>query len=53
MHGFAAGDEWTGLDQAEAGERGYIYTDIESTGGSSAPSHPHAPATTVPSGATT
>jgi Amt family ammonium transporter len=26
-------DEWSGLDQAEAGERGYIYTDIESTGG--------------------
>jgi ammonium transporter, Amt family len=41
-------DEWTGLDQAEAGERGYITTDLESSpgathGGHGAPSH--APAT--------
>jgi ammonium transporter, Amt family len=36
-------DEWTGLDQAEAGERAYITTDLESSpgtaGGHGAPGH--------------
>jgi Amt family ammonium transporter len=45
-------DEWTGLDQSEAGERGYIYTDIESTG-AGLTSHGGAHAPQVPTGATT
>ncbi|WP_242342391.1 ammonium transporter [Anaeromyxobacter terrae] len=32
-------DEWTGLDQAEAGERGYISTDLESSAGAISPHH--------------
>jgi Amt family ammonium transporter len=35
-------DEWTGLDQAEAGERGYITSDLESSPGAAAASHPSA-----------
>ena len=34
-------DEWTGLDLAEAGERGYITTDLESSPGAQLPAHPH------------
>jgi Amt family ammonium transporter len=45
-------DEWTGLDQAEAGERGYIFTDIESTGGGAVVRVAPA-AAPVPKGATT
>ncbi|HSN92445.1 MAG TPA: ammonium transporter, partial [Anaeromyxobacteraceae bacterium] len=45
-------DEWAGLDQAEAGERGYIYTDIESTGGTPV-AHELPAAAPVPKGATT
>ena len=37
-------DEWTGLDQAEAGERAYINTDLESSPGAVGSGHaaPHA-----------
>ena len=36
-------DEWTGLDQAETGERAYLTTDMESSPGA-VPFHPSAPA---------
>ncbi|BDG06340.1 ammonium transporter [Anaeromyxobacter oryzae] len=39
-------DEWGGLDQSEAGERGYITAD-EATFGTTAPSHDHVPAATA------
>ncbi len=45
-------DEWTGLDQSEAGERGYITTEFESAGGT-ASSHAFAPVPAVPKSATT
>ncbi len=44
-------DEWTGLDEAEVGERGYITADLDSApgagttfGGSTRPAHPAAAA---------
>ena len=44
-------DEWTGLDQAEAGERGYITTDLgESSPGASAHGHGHVVPATEPAG---
>ncbi len=45
-------DEWTGLDQAEAGERGYISADLEGAHGQMAPPSAHAPAAHVARSAT-
>ena len=45
-------DEWSGLDQAEAGERGYIMAD-ESAFGPSAPPAPYPPALAHPRPGTT
>ncbi|HUL58388.1 MAG TPA: ammonia channel protein, partial [Anaeromyxobacteraceae bacterium] len=36
-------DEWTGLDQAETGERGYISADLEGAGGAPVAAHDHGP----------
>jgi len=36
-------DEWTGLDQAETGERGYISADLEGAGGAPVAAHGHGP----------
>ncbi|WP_255821266.1 MULTISPECIES: ammonium transporter [Anaeromyxobacter] len=45
-------DEWTGLDQAEAGERGYISTDLESSSGAASPHHAPPIAAPQPAGTT-
>jgi Amt family ammonium transporter len=41
-------DEWTGLDEAEAGERGYITADVDSAPGAAATFAGHRPAAAVP-----
>ncbi len=47
-------DEWTGLDQAEAGERGYISADLETAPEAVHPPHEHhRPAAPVPKSAAT
>ncbi len=41
-------DEWTGLDEAETGERGYITADLDSAPGAAATFAGHRQAATAP-----